>query len=651
MEKMSSFVLLVPLLPLVGILPALTSEPSRQRRWAAVASGAFAASFAGATAALVLAAMRGAWTVRLYEPGTLTAWLLPLGMQVDRLSGVMMALIAGIGALVFRYSRSYMHSDPGYGRFLALIGVTTSALLFMVASPNLLMLFACWQLVSYLLALLAHDLHHSPTLRSAISTFWFLRAGDVALLLGVALAHSLYGTLELDALFGRAAHDPGVVTIWPGAEVRGPTAVTALLFIGALSRSAQFPLHVWLLRSLYAPTPVSALLHAGIVNAAGFLINRFAPLYGQSPATLHAIFVIGTLTALFGASTMLVQSSVKKTLTFSTIGQMGYMLMECGLGAFSLALFHLIAHGLFKATLFLSSGDAIRKARLHPAAPPGGVAEEERAMSRMTLLTGVSATLLLPVVLLMVAHGALTRVPLLTSQGDGILLFFVWITASQAILTLSRLRTVASWKVAGTMLATVLVVLATYLVAAQQFGEFLYPDPSTRESFFEAAALPAPIFNALVILFAGAIASGWIVAYARASGRQLRLAAWTRSLGPRLYVLLLNEWYVDQLFSRLGQRVSRLFHAGPRAAGTGGPVASGASSRSIAVVVALSGLTALGVVPFGVFTGLIGLALVSLQGVALWNVLAAILWGLLSLGLFTRVLGVGRERRDYRPWM
>ena len=137
-----------------------------------------------------------------------------------------------------------------------------------------------------------------------------------------------------------------------------------------MSKSAQFPLHIWLPHSLYAPTPVHALLHAGIINAGGFLINRLAPLYGLSPTTLHVAFVIGTLTALLGASMMLAQNDIKKTLGFSTIGQMGYMIMECGLGAFALAVFHLIAHGLFKATVFLNCGNVIHKARQEPLFPP-----------------------------------------------------------------------------------------------------------------------------------------------------------------------------------------------------------------------------------------------------------------------------------------
>lgn len=643
------FILFIPLLPLVATLGVLGKDPSGQRRRAETALGAFVLAFVGALAALVVAATRGGWTIRLYEPGTLESWVLPLGVQVDRLSAVMMVLVAGVGTLIYRYSLSYMDLEAGYGRFLALIGLTTSALLAMVASPNLLMLFVCWQLLSYLLALLAHNLGHTQTLRGAVATFWWLRFGDAAFLLGIALAYSLYGTMELGSLFTRAAHDPGIVRIWPGVGIAGPTAVTTMLLIGAMSKSAQFPLHVWLPRSLYAPTPVTAFLHAGIVNAAGFLFNRLAPLYGQSPASLHAAFVIGALTAIFGASTMLVQNDIKKTLGFSTISQMGYMLMECGLGAFALAVFHLIAHGLFKATLFLNCGDVIHKARLDPAMPSPERNLDQAGMSRLTLATGLFATLALPLVILLVTHGAL-RLPLLTSQGEGIFLFFIWVTSSQAILTLTRLRTVASWKVAVMMVATMLAVVSTYLLAAERFSEFLYPDSKVRESFFQAAALARPLFDAIVVLSALAIVLSWIVVYARTNGRKLRLSAWVRALGLQLYILLLNHLYVERLWAELGRGARQLIYLPWHNAAAGRsrrrPARAG---RRLASAIALGSLAALGLLPFGFFSGLIGVLLTRFNGLSAGMILAVVAWGILSGALFEYALGAIGDCLSVQP--
>src|SRR2546423_11076384 len=190
----------------------------------------------------------------------------------------------------------------------------------MVSSANLLMLFVFWQLLSYLLYLLAHNLTHRATVDGAFRTFTLLRVGDIAFLAGIVLAHALYGTVEFHELFTRAAATSITVSPLPGIEMSGPTAITLLIFIGAMSKSAQFPLHVWLPRSLYAPTPVHALLHAGIINACGFLINRLAPIFGECPAVLHLAFAVGAVTAIVGAGMMLVQSDIKRTLGFSTIG-------------------------------------------------------------------------------------------------------------------------------------------------------------------------------------------------------------------------------------------------------------------------------------------------------------------------------------------
>ena len=183
----------------------------------------------------------------------------------------------------------------------------------------------------------------SLTVRGAFRTFVMQRIGDVAFLAAIVLAYRTYGSLDFQQLFLRAAEVQSSLFLGPGGsfEMRADTAVTLLIFIGAMTKSAQFPLHMWLPDSLYAPTPVHALLHAGIINAGGFLLTRLAPLYDLSPPTLHLVFAVGMLTTLLGSSMMLVQNDIKKTLGYSTIGQMGFMIMECGLGAYGLAIFHL----------------------------------------------------------------------------------------------------------------------------------------------------------------------------------------------------------------------------------------------------------------------------------------------------------------------
>ncbi|HET8966178.1 MAG TPA: proton-conducting transporter membrane subunit, partial [Candidatus Acidoferrum sp.] len=387
----------------------------------------------------------------------------------------------------------------------------------------------------------------------AFRTFIMHRAGDAAFLAGIVVAYSSYGTLDLQQLFGGAAATRALVSLWPGGfEVHASTLVTVLCFVGAMSKSAQVPLHMWLPDSLYAPTPVHALLHAGIINAGGFLLARLAPLYASSPSTLHLVFAVGLLTTLLGSSMMLVQTDIKKTLGYSTIGQMGFMIMECGLGAFGLAIFHLIAHGLFKATIFLNCGYVIHAARQEPRLPPKEDHVDASEFSSLTWLTGFFATLVLPLIILLAAHGILD-IPLRNSQGTVIFLFLGWATSSQAILTLYRLRAVASWKVAVSMLLTLFLVMLTYLLAAESFTHFLYPRPGEVAHYFQAGALPIRTFDLLVAAFALAIILGWILIYARSHGKTVRTAEWVNALQVWVYLFLLNRLYLDALSFRLGR--------------------------------------------------------------------------------------------------
>jgi len=484
-------------------------------------------------------------------------------LSIDRLAAVMMVLITGIGGLIYLYSVRYMQQERGRARFHTLLALAVFVLLCMVSSANLLMLFLFWQLLSWLLSLLAYNYAHPPTVKGAFRTFTILRLGDGAFLAGIILAYGLYGTLDLDPLFRRAAEHPITFSLfgpYSGIEVGGATVVTLLIFVGAMSKSAQFPLHMWLPDSLYAPTPVHALLHAGIINAGGFLLNRLAPLYGLSPATLHLVFAVGLITALLGASMMLTQNDIKKTLGYSTIGQMGYMIMECGLGAFALAVFHLIAHGLFKATIFLNCGNVIHAARLDPRLPPPKNPEAEPVeltdFSLLTWLTGFATTLILPLIILLAAHGVL-NITFRDSQGVVIFLFFSWVTSSQAILTLYRLRAVASRKVAALMLLTLLLVVSTYLLAAEAFTYFLYPAPGEVSAYFRAASLPTGLFDGLVAATALFVILGWTFLYAKSHGRSLRMPEWIGGLQVRLYLFFMNRLYIDAFLFRLGRSFGR----------------------------------------------------------------------------------------------
>ena len=485
--------------------------------------------------------------------------LLKVGMLIDRLTAIMMVLITSVSTVIHVYSIRYLEGDSGYARFFALLSFMTFVILSLVSSPNLFMLFVFWQLLSWALYLiLAFNFSNRPACKNAFKTFFVHRVGDVSFLCGIFLAYKYFGTLEFAELFKAAAEQPQVISLFSGMfDISAVTAIALLIFVGAMAKSSQFPLHVWLPDTMDSPTPVSALMHAGIVNAGGFLLNRLAPFYTLSPNTLHIVFVIGVLTVLMGASMMLAQNDIKKTLGFSTMGQMGYMIMECGLGAFALAIFHLIAHGFFKASLFLGAGQGIHASREEPKFPGSSGHEPQKSSNSLTFVTGLILTLVMPLIILMVAHGMLD-IPLQDAHGAVILLFFAWVTASQVMFSLYRLHAVASWKVAGAMIFSLFLIGFVYLWAAEVFTHFLYPEPGVSDGFFVAAALNLRVFDMLILLSTMLIIISWISVYKQSKGKKIFITNWVSLFRKQLYILLINRFYVDLVYVRWSNNLLRL---------------------------------------------------------------------------------------------
>ena len=520
---------------------------------------ATATSFFLSTWTLYYVSTEGPIHVILWPLNPENASLLKVGMLIDCLTAVMMVLITSVSTVIHVYSIRYLEGDSGYARFFALLSFMTFVILSLVSSPNLFMLFVFWQLLSWALYLiLAFNFPNRPACQNAFKTFFVHRVGDVSFLCGIFLAYKYFGTLEFTELFKAAAEQPQVISLFSGMfDISAVTAIALLIFVGAMAKSSQFPLHVWLPDTMDSPTPVSALMHAGIINAGGFLLNRLAPFYTLSPNTLHIVFVIGVLTVLMGASMMLAQNDIKKTLGFSTMGQMGYMIMECGLGAFALAIFHLIAHGLFKASLFLGAGQGIHASREEPKVPGSSGHEPQKSSNSLTFVTGLILTLVMPLIILMVAHGMLD-IPLQDAHGAVILLFFAWVTASQVMFSLYRLHAVASWKVAGAMIGSLFLIGFVYLWAAEVFTHFLYPEPGVSDGFFMAAALNPHVFDMLILLSTVLIIISWISVYKQSEGRKIFITNWVNLFRKQLYILLINRFYVDRVYVRWSNNLLRL---------------------------------------------------------------------------------------------
>jgi len=312
---------------------------------ATVAAGLASALAVLGAAALVLG---GPLTARWAPLGSESAWALSL--RLDGVSAVMSVLVSLLGLVVLRFSRSYLSGDPAQGRFFSWMSLTLASVLVLVLSGNLLLLLAAWISTSLgLHRLLLHYPDRAGAHFSARKKFVVSRLGDLCLAAALVLLHRAYGTWELESIF--AAIEAGRT---------GDLAPVGFLLVAcAALKSAQLPFHSWLPDTMETPTPVSAFMHAGIINAGGFLIVRLSPLLVHAPGALTTLAVLGTVTAAFGSVVMLAQTSVKRALAFSTIAQMGFMMLQCGVGAFGLALLHIVAHALYKAHAFLSAGSTI----------------------------------------------------------------------------------------------------------------------------------------------------------------------------------------------------------------------------------------------------------------------------------------------------
>ena len=363
METMSFWgAILVAAGPL--LLGAMALVPRRwananARRMAILSTGASALVFVAALLASLMMALRGRieYSYAAWGP-------FELGIYFDALSAAMLLLVSFIGAIVTRFSVNYLAGEPEQGRFFKWLCATLGAVLTLVVAGNLLMLTLAWIATSLCLHKLLTFYSHRPlALLAARKKFIISRLGDLCLIGVVALTYRVFGSWEFGVLFRKAQQ-----MAENGTANSSVATICLLLVAGAMLKSAQFPFHSWLPDTMETPTPVSALMHAGIINAGGFLLIRLSPLVTLSPLSLDVLTFVGAFTALFASFVMLTQASIKRNLAFSTVAQMGFMMLQCGLGAFSVAVLHIVAHSMYKAHAFLSSGSAVKNLKT-PAAP------------------------------------------------------------------------------------------------------------------------------------------------------------------------------------------------------------------------------------------------------------------------------------------
>ncbi|NHA05385.1 NADH-quinone oxidoreductase subunit L [Mucilaginibacter sp. HC2] len=353
---MNQYIWLIPILPLAGfIINGLGRNSLSKNVIGFIGSLLVLVSFGLSLAVFFQIKSSGhPINVTYFDWITVASLKIPFAFLVDQLSAIMLLIITGVGFLIHLYSIGYMHDDNGFGKFFAYLNLFVFFMLLLVMGSNYLIMFIGWEGVGLCSYLLIGFWYTNPSYADAAKkAFVMNRIGDLGFLLGIFLIIHIFGSIDFAVIFPKAA-------TLTASQAVPLTAITLLLFVGAVGKSAQLPLFTWLPDAMAGPTPVSALIHAATMVTAGiYMIARSNIFYSMSPFTMELVAIIGLATALFAALIALTQTDIKKVLAYSTVSQLGYMFLGLGVGAYTGAFFHVLTHAFFKALLFLGAGSVI----------------------------------------------------------------------------------------------------------------------------------------------------------------------------------------------------------------------------------------------------------------------------------------------------
>lgn len=463
----------------------------------------------------------------------------------NELSAILVPYVAILGLVIRKYSTKYMWDEPGYKRFFILLNFIFAAIYLLVMSNNLIILTIAWQLMSISLYLLiSFNVESTSAIKNGGWTMLTHKAADLLFIIAVVLTYKTFGSFDLAELSQK----------WLEMSKLGPIDDPMIYVIGflflfaAMMKSAIIPFHLWLPYTSEAPTPVSALMHAGVVNVGGILLNKMAFLLLLTPAVLNVAFVMGLITAIFATLLMLAVSDVKRYLGYSTVGQMGYMIMEVGLGAFSLAIYHLMVHGIFKATFFLESGSLIKQARKDPNIPRRLTYElfwaEKPQYNSINMFRLIALFTVVPVI-------AFVGIKYLLSESGFefnaaiIILAFAWLTGTQLFLSFFEVTKANSLKVLSILISSFVIILFTYEAVGHALERFLYGEYG--KLFYEAATLNVS-FAMTLLMLAAIMIGGWYFTYKQhyvdipIGEHKPSKAKW------RVYKMLAKEGYISDIY-------------------------------------------------------------------------------------------------------
>jgi NADH-quinone oxidoreductase subunit L len=549
---------LIPACPLAGALLNMAFGRAIGRRAHWIAVPAVAVSFVASCVVLA----------RVWSGQTFTATLFPwivagefrtaVTAYVDPLAGVMLLVITGVGLLIHVYSTGYMHDDPGYPRYFAYLNLFLFSMTMLVLAGNFLLLYVFWEAVglcSYLL--IGFWYQRAAAARAGMKAFVVNRVGDFGFGLGIMWLWTALGTLDY-------------VDVFAGAGRLAPetaTGIALLLFMGACGKSAQLPLHVWLPDAMEGPTPVSALIHAATMVTAGvYMVARSHVIFERSGVALDVVAWVGVATALFAASVGLVQTDIKRVLAYSTVSQLGYMFAAVGIGAYAVAVFHLVTHAFFKALLFLGAGSVIHGLHGEQDLRRMGGLAPRMVTTTITMTIGAAGLAGFPglagffskdEILAAAFHGGHRLMWVLLLGGAFLTAFYTFRLVFLAFYGGPRMSKEAAHHVheSPPSMTVPLVVLAVLTVLAgwavgvpsahgTRFERFLAPVFPVQESAHGGVAGILLLLLSVVVALAG-IVLAWLL-YASTPVRPERVGV------PRtpVHALLLEAWYVDWLYDR-----------------------------------------------------------------------------------------------------
>jgi len=569
---------LIPLLPFIAFVINIVfgrNYIKDKAHWIAVP--AVAGSFILSLSAFMDVQAGNVVNVNLYSWISSGDFHVTVGFLIDQLSAIMLIVVTSISTLIFIYSIGYMHGDGGYYRFFAYLSLFVFSMLILVMANNFLLMYFGWEAVglcSYFL--IGFWFHKKSAGDAGKKAFIVNRFGDFGFGLGVILIFLTFGSLDYMQVFGQAGTIVGQTINLFGYDVELITLICLLLFCGAVGKSAQIPLHVWLPDAMEGPTPVSALIHAATMVTAGvFMVARTNPLFSMSEIAMNTVAIVGGVTAIFAATIALVQNDIKRVIAYSTVSQLGYMFLALGVGAYSAGIFHLYTHAYFKALLFLGSGSVIHA--LHHAKN-----NDEQNMQKMG---GLRKHMPITYWVFIIATLSITGIPFLSgffSKDEilwraflaGDLGKFLWFLGTLAAL----LTAFYSWRLIyltfhgeyrggegqedhihespkvitvplmflafGAIFAGYVGIPPLFVEHGDKIGEFLAPVLGHPEGHGTHAQEFFVIGASILVALAG-----WFVAYTMYL-KKTDLPQKIGSMFQPIHTLLFNKYYIDELYSK-----------------------------------------------------------------------------------------------------